>query len=226
MNKDWHLDEGSFLDALEQEDMLRLVRDATHISFSKGDHVFQLGDPANCVYAIRKGKIKTYLINEDGEEIVLSIRGVGSLFGLSSIFGAGARTGYSTAIEESLCLRITKDVFWSFLQSRNEVSNLVITLLGKRLCQHRAIISDILKRDVKARLARTLLRLYHQFGKPVQKGMLLDIAITQEELANMISARRQTTNRLLKHFENENIVKIGYKRLIITDPAALENMLE
>lgn len=225
MEKDWHLDEPPFLDVLDKHQKKDLFRFCSARKYTKGEHIFNMGDQANYLYLIQKGKVMTYLINEQGEEIILSIRAVGNIFGLSSIFGKGERVGYATTIEDTDCLLIHQEQLCSLLRSSTKISNLFIQILGKRLCQHRAIIQDILGRKTRNRLARLILRLNQQFGCPHEAGILLDISITQDELSSMISARRQTVNRILKAFECEKLIKLGYKRLIVTDINGLKKTL-
>jgi CRP-like cAMP-binding protein len=73
-------------------------------------------------------------------------------------------------------------------------------------------------------LARELLRLADRHGKQTKNGVVIELRLSQEDLAVMIGVGRQTINRLLKSFEQDGIVSTSYTSLTIHDVKALERL--
>ena len=188
--------------------------------------IFHLGDPAGLLYIITSGKIKISHASSDGQEAVLAILGEGDFFGELALLDDSPRSATAEAIEPTETLTLHRDDFLNFLDNNPLFARHVLHILAIRIRHLNSQISDIFFLDLPARLARTLLLLAEQHGRPVEKGTVIEISLTQTDLAEMTGATRVSINKALGRFRRANWVVVDGRRLTIVDPEALKHLIQ
>jgi CRP-like cAMP-binding protein len=118
-----------------------------------------------------------------------------------------------------------RDEFLGFIDNNPAFSRHVLNVLARRIRHLNNQISDIFFLDLPARLARTLLHLADQHGKPSEKGTVIDISLTQTDLAEMTGATRVSINKALGRFRRASWVEVEGRTVTVLDSDALENLI-
>jgi CRP-like cAMP-binding protein len=215
-----------FFSNLSRDDVGALANRLIIRRFGTDQIIFHLGDPAGLLYIITDGKIKISHSSADGQEAVLAILGAGDFFGELALLDDSPRSATAEAIESTETLTLHRDDFLSFLDSNPAFARHVLNILARRIRHLNNQISDIFFLDLPARLARTLLLLGEQHGRSGGKGIIIDLSLTQTDLAEMTGATRVSINKALGRFRRSGWVLVQGRQLTILDQEALERLIE
>ena len=133
----------------------------------------------------------------DGRENLLSILGPGEMFGELSLFDPGPRTSTATAVTDAKLLSLSHEKLIPWLKGNPEVSLHLLARLAQRLRRTNEAVGDLVFSDVPGRVAKALMDLGSRFGKQTDDGLFVHHDLTQEELAQLVGASRETVNKAL-----------------------------
>ncbi|MCI0397510.1 MAG: Crp/Fnr family transcriptional regulator [Chloroflexi bacterium] len=194
--------------------------------FGPDQIIFHLGDPAGLLYIITHGKVKISYSTPDGQEAVLAILGNGDFFGELALLDDSPRSATAEAIEPTETLTLHRDEFMNYIDNNPAFAHHVLYILARRIRHLNNQISDIFFLDLPGRLARILLHLADQHGRNTDKGVVIDISLTQTDLAEMTGATRVSINKALGRFRRAKWVKIDGRQVTILDRKALQNLIQ
>ena len=185
----------------------------------RGDVLFHEGDPGDRLYVIIEGKIKLGRTSSDGRENLLAILGPGEMFGELSLFDPGPRTATATAVTETQVVstgpRAAQGVPGS--TAAPSVASTLLAALARRLRRTNEVLADLVFTDVPGRVAKALLDLADRFGRPVDDGLLVAHDLTQEELAQLVGASRETVNKALADFASRGWLRLEARAVLLMD---------
>ncbi|GAA1241538.1 MAG: Crp/Fnr family transcriptional regulator [Oryzihumus sp.] len=208
--------------ALDDEAATALQQSMTSSRLERGDILFHEGDQGDRLYVIREGKIKLGRTSSDGRENLLAILGPGEMFGELSLFDPGPRTATATAVAETQLIGLGHDNLQAFLTDRPEVAATLLAALARRLRRTNETLADLVFTDVPGRVAKALLDLSSRFGRPAEEGILVAHDLTQEELAQLVGASRETVNKALADFATRGWIKLEARAVILIDVERLK----
>jgi CRP/FNR family transcriptional regulator/CRP/FNR family cyclic AMP-dependent transcriptional regulator len=188
--------------------------------------VFHHGDPGGLLYIIVKGKVKITHSTPDGQEALLAILGSGDFFGELALLDDSPRSATAEAIEPTDVLTLHREEFMRYLQSNPDFSLHVLQTMAKRIRHLNKQVSDIFFLDLPGRLARTLLQLPEDHGRKTDEGIVIEINLTQTDLAEMVGATRVSINKAVGRFRRAKWIKNNGRRFIITNADALSNLIQ
>lgn len=205
------------LAALDDEDAEALLSQMTPHRMERGDILFREGDRGDSLYVIADGKVKLGRTSADGRENLVAILGPGEMFGELSLFDPGPRTMTATAVAETTVLGFGNDALTRVLTGRPEVPKALLAALAKRLRRTNEHLADLVFTDVPGRVAKALLDLSDRFGRTVDGGVLVSHDLTQEELAQLVGASRETVNKALADFATRGWIKLEARAVVLID---------
>jgi len=191
----------------------------------RGDLIYGQSEAAEHVYLLIHGGAKTFLINSSAQEALLRIHLPGSLLGLTALTSARLRDASAIAIEPSRVVVIRREVITRMIRSDAELGLFVIQLLLDRMSDFHLRVGELQANRVEQRLARALLSLSRPDPDTDQPSRHVGIALTHEELAQMINTRRQTVTAALNRFAELGLLKRIDRRLMVTDRTGLACLL-
>lgn len=203
--------------ALDDEGATALIRTMNRSRMERGDVLFREGDAGDRLYVIAEGKIKLGRSSVDGRENLLAILGPGEMFGELSLFDPGPRTASATAVAETQLLGISHDQLSTLLLDRPGLAGVLLAALARRLRRTNESIADLVFTDVPGRVAKALIDLADRFGRPIEDGIMVSHDLTQEELAQLVGASRETVNKALADFANRGWLRLEARAVQITD---------
>ncbi len=207
-------------EAAELADRLVLRR------FGPGQVIFHHGDPGGLLYIISKGKVKINYSTPEGQEATLAILGAGDFFGELALLDDSPRSASAQALEITDTLTLHREDFRRYLGSNPQFALHVLQSMARNIRRLNSQLSDIFFLDLPGRLARTLLRLADQHGRPAEEGIVIELSLTQTDLAEMTGATRVSINKALGRFRRAGWIKIKGRRLTLLDRTALENLIQ
>lgn len=187
------------------------------LRLERGDELFHEGDPGDRLYVITEGKVKLGRSSSDGRENLLAILGPGEMFGELSLFDPGPRTATATAVAETQLVGLTNDALHSYLSDHPKVALTLLAALARRLRRTNESVADLVFTDVPGRVAKALLELSGRFGRPVEEGVMVAHDLTQEELAQLVGASRETVNKALADFATRGWIKLEARAVLLLD---------
>jgi CRP/FNR family transcriptional regulator, cyclic AMP receptor protein len=208
--------------ALDDAQAASLRASMDSVKSSKGGILFKEGDEGEHVYVIVDGKLKLGTASGDGRENLLSILGPGEMFGELSLFDPGPRTSTATAVTDAKLLSLSHEKLIPWLKGNPEVSLQLLARLAQRLRRTNEAVGDLVFSDVPGRVAKALIDLGSRFGKATDEGLFVHHDLTQEELAQLVGASRETVNKALADFAGRGWLKLDGRAVLITDVERLE----
>ena len=187
------------------------------VKISKGGVLFSEGDDGQTLYVIVEGKIKLGTRSGDGRENLLSILGPGEMFGELSLFDVGPRTATATAVTDTRLLALGHDKVIPWVTAHPEVSLQLLARLAQRLRRTNEVVSDLVFSDVPGRVAKALIDLGERFGITRDDGFHVNHDLTQEELAQLVGASRETVNKALADFAGRGWLRLEARAVVILD---------
>ncbi|HWV43277.1 Crp/Fnr family transcriptional regulator [Pseudorhodoplanes sp.] len=198
------------------QDLITQLRAHARVrNVERGTTVFAKGDPGSSLFAILEGQVKVISFSEHGKYAVFNILTAGDIFGEIALLDGGERTADVIAITDCKLLVIERRDFMPLLNTRPEVAQKLIEMLCKRLRNTSRQVEEVMFLDLSAKLARTLLRLGNGGREP-------RIALTQSEVAQLIGASRESTNKQLRDWENLKWIRLERGEIVLIDTASLE----
>ncbi len=180
-----------------------LSRGKTVAEYSADRRIFDQGQPADCIFYLRKGKVKLSVISQHGKEAIVATLSAGDFLGEGCLAGQPLRMSTATTVTDCSLFRIEKLLMLRMLHERHEISELFVAHLLSRNIRYEADLVDQLFNSSEKRLARILLLLAH-FGKESRAELVLP-EVSQDNLAQMIG----TTRSRVSHFMNK-FRKLGF----------------
>jgi CRP/FNR family transcriptional regulator len=188
----------------------------------KGTVIFHEHDPAAAFYLVRSGKVKIYKLAADGREQVLALLGEGQIFGDVPVFDGGPYPATAATMEDSEIYLIRREDFLGLLRGHPEISIKVIRVLGQRLRQSMELVRDLSFKQVPHRLAGLLLRLARDEGRDAGDGILVDLSMSRQEIADVVGTARETVTRELKKMEKAGLIRLDRRLVTILDEQRLK----
>jgi len=202
------------LPAASREALLEL---GTARKFAAGKILVQEGDLTSHVLVLLDGRVKVTATTPDGHVCLLAVRGGGDLIGELAAMDGSPRIATVTTAGPVMARLVTQADFRRFLTQHADVAFAVTGSVGAKLRSATRRWIDFDTREVRVRLARTLVELATNHGIPDGGRIKIDIALTQPELAALVGAAEPTVHRALAKLRGEKIVDTGYRRVFVCD---------
>jgi CRP-like cAMP-binding protein len=194
---------------------LRASMVETHLA--RGEVLFREGDEGDRVYVVTRGKVKLGRTSPDGRENLLALLGPGQMFGELSLFDPGPRSATASAVIETTLLGLGHADLLPWLTGRPEVARGLLLQFAQRLRRSNDTLADLVFADVPGRVAKQLLDLSERFGVASDEGVRVVHDLTQEELAQLVGASRETVNKALADFVSRGWIRLEQRSVVVLD---------
>jgi CRP/FNR family cyclic AMP-dependent transcriptional regulator len=210
-----------FVAALGGSERGALATAAKRRRFKRDEAIFDKDDPGDSLFIIDEGSVRIFLPSPQGVDLTLAVLGPGDFFGDMALLDGRPRSAGAAALQETETVVLDRADFIAVMRSRPEAAMAVLAAVAQRLRETNEMAGDLAFLDVGGRLAKKLLELASAHGVEGQAGILLDLQLTQEELANMVGVTRESVNRNLAVLRREGIIGGKGRRFVIRDVEAL-----
>jgi len=207
---------------LEGEAATALAKAMSTAILDKGAVLFHEGDTGDQLYVVVEGKVKLSRSGSAGRENLLAVLGPGQMFGELSVFDPGPRSSTATAVTRSEIRVLEHDELIRWLTGRPEVARGLLAQLAGRLRKTNDVVADLVFSDVPGRVAKALLDLASRFGETEDDGVHVHHDLTQEELAQLVGASRETVNKALADFASRGWIRLEPRSVTLIDVERVE----
>ncbi len=208
---------------LDDESTSALLKFMKPRNLRRGTVLFREGDSGNELYIVSTGKLKVGRESPDGRENLLSVVGPGEMIGELTLFDPGTRSTTVTAVSQTELLSLEHNDLMTWLEERPQAAMNLLRALAQRLRRTNDTVGDLVFSDVPGRVAKALLDLAQRFGKQGPDGTLVAHDLTQEELAQLVGASRETVNKALADFAARGWLRLEARAVVILDQERLSN---
>ncbi len=188
--------------------------------YKRGQNIFYDGTRPSGLYCLNSGKVKIYKIDHTGREQIVRLAKSGDVIGYRSLISGELYSSFAAPLEDSLICFIPKNVFFKVLQENSSISMKLMKMLSQDLKSAENRIADMAQKPVRERLAETLLILKEFYGTEGDE-MTLDIALTREDLANIVGTATESVIRYLSEFKHDRIIDLKGRKIKILNHSLL-----
>lgn len=193
--------------------------------FREGELVFSKGDTESTTFLIASGRVKICVSSPDGRESVIAILSPGDCFGELAALDGEPRSADAVAMEDTLAWCLEKQDFSVLLDRSPYFARRLIAILTRRLRETDQHFTDLIFFDVFGRVASKLLELSESQGVNTPRGTEIPFRLTQQDLANLIGATRESVNRALRFYRDRGYISLRGQRITIISRSGLERRL-
>jgi CRP-like cAMP-binding protein len=208
---------------LSPDDRQRLAAVAHSRDFEKGAPLFAEGDPSDALYTVVTGRVKVYKMTTRGTDVILDIFGPGDPVGAVAAYESRPYPASAVAIEPTTCLAVPRQAFFSLLETHPTMVRGLLVGLTHRLMELTTRLTELTGGRVEARLARFLLKLADDIGQRRPDGVFIPLALSRQEIADMIGTTIETSIRIMSRWGKDDVVRTEKDGFLVVDRSALES---
>ena len=201
--------------ALKSAHLAELAGKLALRNYELGTTIFNKDDRGSTLYLIRNGQVKISAPSRGGEEVILAMMTDGDFFGELSILDLKPRSATATAMETTSAFTLDREDFLDVVRTEPELAIETLAALSERLRRTNLLLEDAFFLDLPTRLAKRLLELAERHGLETDRGLKIDMRLAQHDLASAIGASLKSVNRVLREFENQDLISIDKKNIYI-----------
>ena len=184
--------------------------------------VYLPGDRAQGVFFLAQGRVKISKVTRDGKELTLAYRVSGDFFGEPCLLEGGPREEMAEAMDTTTAVEIDREVLDGVLRSSGPTSYRFVRALVARRKELEARVEQLIFKDVGSKLAELLLELGQQHGIQDDRGVVVGLKITHQEMANLIGSTRETVSLTLSQFKRKGLIQTEGRKVILADREGLK----
>jgi CRP/FNR family cyclic AMP-dependent transcriptional regulator len=198
--------------------------DGRHINkYKKKQLIFTEGNRPTRLYYIQKGKVKSFMTNEEGKDLVVSLYNEGDFFGYIAMLEGISYKASAAAMEECEIAEIPKEEFEQLMYSNKEVTRKFIQLLANNITEKEKQLLRLAYHSLRKKVADALVLLMNKYGATAKESFRIDIS--RENLASIAGTATESLIRTLSDFKNEKLIEITEGNIFITNEHKLRNLL-
>jgi CRP/FNR family transcriptional regulator, cyclic AMP receptor protein len=196
--------------ALDEHELAALAAHAATQSYSRNTVIVNEGEVSDTIFIIVSGKVKVYLHNRDGREVILNLHGPGEYFG-EMVLDQGPRSASVVTLEPSRFLVISRDAFRAFLSSHPDFAMKLINRLMQRIRALTDNVGGLALLDVYGRVARLLMEL----AVEREGRLVVEERLTQKDIGDRVGASREMVSRIFKDLVAGGYIRVDHGQIAI-----------
>jgi len=202
-------------------ELARLARRCRPRALKRGEHAFEAGDACQGLLVVAEGAVELRQVSPRGREQVLHAEGAGATLGEAPLFDGEGYIASAVAVKASRLLLVPREVVLDLCRRHPSVALSMLESMARRVRRFAGLVEDLAFRQVTERLARHIETTAAALGRPLSPGTVVDLALTQEQLAGRLGTVRELVSRGLAQLERAGTIKRSRARIVIRDPGRL-----
>jgi CRP-like cAMP-binding protein len=211
---------------LPEQDRQAVLEQARVRTFAAGEILYHQDDTMDALMLVARGRVRLFQLTPEGHQVILHLAGPGEAVGLLPALTGTPVSASAQAIEAVELWAWQGRDFRALMRRFPDLSFNAIAILGERIHLYQDRIRELTTERVERRLARTLLRLVKQLGKRTSEGILIDLPLSRQHLAEMSGTTLYSASRILRAWEEREIVRSRREQVIILSPHRLVAIAE
>jgi len=190
-------------------------------AFRRGTIIFHKDQAGDALYIVESGRVRIFRPEEGGKELDIDQKGPGDVFGEMALLDGLPRSASADTLEDTVTYTLSHEEFQRALATSPPLATTVLAMLSQTLRHLMDYAETLAFLDVPARVARVLLDMAKRYGIKEDGSVLINVNLTQAELARMVGATRERVNRALASFRAQKLVELRGKKIVILDAKRL-----
>ena len=219
-----------FFRPMRSEELDEIIGFASERRVPRGTVIVNKGDPGSSMMVVLAGRVRISNVSADGKEVTLNMIGPGEIVGEIALLDGKPRTADATAIEDTTLMVVERQQFLPFLLRDPSLVERLLAVLCDRLRRTSLALEEIALFALPARLARLLLKLAADYGRPLPReqggGVRIDLKLSQRDLSTQVASTRETVNKQLRVWRETGTIDQRDGYLIVLKPEALAALVE
>jgi CRP/FNR family transcriptional regulator len=206
---------------LTDEELKELQAYLVTTAYKKKEYIFSEGDSPEWFYIVSAGKVKVTKLSHEGKEIILEVISPHDIFGGVAVLRNFPYPANAVAMEDTEAIKITRKNLMRLVDRFPNLMYCIALQLGDRMKSSYDSLKNIALERVEARIAALLLKLAHKVGLKTEEGVLIDMRLTKQDIADMVGTTVETSIRTFSKFKKEGLVMDSDGKIIIKDQEGL-----
>ncbi|MBW2037343.1 MAG: Crp/Fnr family transcriptional regulator [Deltaproteobacteria bacterium] len=194
--------------SLSKADTEKLAAVLRRQSLKKGEALFRKGAEGTTLYIIAEGAIKIVLPSRMGSEVILAIFSEGDFFGEMALLDGRPRSADAVALSPCEVLALNRRDFLAFLKNNEEAIRSILYSLSMRLRKTDDLLEDTCFLNISGRFAKKLVELADTYGRREGDTILIDLRLSQKDMASMVGATRESINKEFRVLREKGLVSV------------------
>ena len=211
---------------LPNADLETILAGARESSLKAGSFLFYQDDPADRLFVLKQGRIKLYQLSDNGQQVMMRVMTPGMMIAVISLVEGAVYPVSAEAAEVSQVIYWPQALMLAYTEQFPNLALNAMKVMAGHVREFQNRYRELATERVERRLARTVLRLASQVGRKTAEGVLLDLPITRQDLAEMSGTTLFTVSRILSGWEGKGLIHAGRERLVILFPHGLVSIAE
>ena len=211
---------------LREQDLHHVLRSSREQTFKADKHLFYQDDPANTFYLLLEGHIKLSQLTPEGSQVVLHFLNPGDAFGIVAVLRQITFPVTAKVIEDCRVLAWDHDVMKRLMIAYPQISLNAIQILSDYIFGFQNRIRELCTERVERRIVRALLRVAQQGGRKVDQGVVIDVGLTRQDLAEMAGTTIYTVSRTLTRLQSDQLIDWHGDTIVLQSPHKLVDIAE
>lgn len=208
--------------ALDESEVSSLAERCGIRPYSAGEMLFSEGEPCKGLYIVVSGRVRIFKTALNGREHVLTVEGPGASVAELPVFDGGKYPASGSAMEKTEVLFISRSDLRAICLEKPEVSLKMLQVVGTRLRRLVGIIEELSFTTVRHRLISWLLRQAAAEGRASDRGVVISLNSSHQELAAQIGTVRELISRNLARLQAQSFIEMDGREITILDKEGLE----
>lgn len=214
----------SIFSTLSSDEIKEIAPYVSPVSYKKKEVIFSEGDPPDWFYIVVVGKVKITKLSQDGKEIILEIIPPLDFFGGLAVLRGFPYPANAVAMEDTNLLKISRSNILRILDRFPSLMYCLAQQLGERMKESHEALKNIALERVESRIASLLLKLSDKAGKKVSDGIVIDMKLTKQDIAEMVGTTVETSIRTISKLKKLAIVTDRDGKIVIKDMDKLKSL--
>lgn len=216
-----HLQQVRLFRGLGPADLQTVGRAAQHREVDAGRFFFRQGSTADVVYVLHLGRVKLTQSTPEGHQVVLRFIGPGEMFGPMAVVENQLYSVSAEAVRWCQALAWNGKTMAALMEDCPRIALNALSDLTARLQELRERYRELATERVERRVAQALIRLAGQAGWKTEDGVLIDMPLSRQDLAEMTGTTLYTASRVLSAWQRDGLLDLGRQRVTILDSQGL-----
>ncbi|ULH14137.1 Crp/Fnr family transcriptional regulator (plasmid) [Deinococcus sp. KNUC1210] len=217
----------TFLHALTAEARASVLSSTRSLQWSRGSLLHHSDDQAEAAYALTSGHVRLYRLGAGAREVTVSVHGQGEVLGMATLTPGSVYGLYAEAMDDVEALVLGGDNLRSLIRQHPDMAVALTAQVSRQTRTLHERLSQLVFLEVSQRLALALLQLAHEsqpenHAETSSVQIALKGRISHQDLAYVVGSTRETITKLLGDFRGRGLLDLGYRRIVITDVAGLQ----
>jgi len=214
-----------FFQGISPENMAYIEPCFQEYRFRRGQYLFWENDPAGKIYVIKSGRVRLLKSAASGKEMVMEVMVPGQICGGTTLFGEFHRSG-AQAVEPTAVYGMSRESYDYLLEKYPEIARGIIKYLGAKLMDAHDVIISLVSSKMESRIAAVIVRLCENHGTATGDGILINIRLTRQDIADIVGSTVETAIRIISKFQKEGLLATVKGRLLIKNLDAFVKMMK